>query len=126
LAGFSGGGRVLSAVGKWLAKTPKNDPYAKVFRSRLSKMVYFDCWFDPETDHKTVSKLLESIPGMKIVGTVHMKKPKIMAKELQGKYRMKRARRNNGLVGLGGRLVIYKNKSHWKAMISRLSQALEG
>jgi len=123
LAGFSGGGRVLDAVGTWLANSPQDDPYAEVFRSHLSKMAYFDCWFDKEVV-KTVQALLESKPDMKIVGTVHMKKPVEHAAILAGKYKMKPNRKNRELVGLGGRLVIYRDDSHWEAMISRLREAL--
>lgn len=124
LTGFSGGGRVLSSVGKWLARSPKDDRFAKAFRARLSKIVYFDCWFDP-ADLKTVPALLAANPRMKIVGTVHMKKPKKHAKILTTKLKLRKLRRRNRSVGLGGRFVIFRNKSHWDAMISRLKQALE-
>lgn len=123
LAGFSGGGRVLSSVGNWLARSTKEDPYAEVFRSRLSKIVYFDCWFDKDVVD-TVPALLESNPDMKIVGTVHMKKPLEHAAQLAGKFKMKADKKKNELVGLNGRLVIFRDDSHWDAMISRLKEAL--
>ncbi len=123
LAGFSGGGRVLTSVGQWLAKSPKDDPYARVFLSRLSKIVYFDCWFDREV-LTTVPTLLQSNPSIKIVGTVHMKKPKKHAAMLAGKLKLKVKKRGE-LSGVGGRLLIFRDKSHWEAMISRLRQALE-
>ncbi len=123
LAGFSGGGRVLSSIGNWLVHSKGNDPYAEVFRSKLSKIVYFDCWFDND-DVNTVPTLLENNPRMKIVGTVHMKKPLEHAIILAGKYKMKADRKNNELVGLGGRLVIFRDQSHWRAMIDRLAAAL--
>jgi hypothetical protein len=123
LAGFSGGGRVLDAVGNWLARSSKEDPYAEVFRSRLSKIVYFDCWFDKDVVN-TIPALLQSNPDMKIVGTVHMKKPVEHAALLAGKFKMRANKKNKELVGLGGRLVIYRNESHWDAMISRLREAL--
>lgn len=125
LAGFSGGGRVLDSVGSWLAASPKEDPYAKVFSSRLSKIVYFDCWFDRSVV-QTVPTLLESNPGVKIVGTVHMKKPKETAALLAGKLNMKTDKtKKDEMVGVGGRFVIFNEKSHWHAIISRLRQALE-
>jgi len=124
LAGFSGGGRVLDSVGNWLARSPREDPYAGVFRSRLAKMVYFDCWFDPAV-LQTVPSLLESNPAMKIVGTVHMTKPKEHADLLAGKFHMKARKKQDELVGAGGRFVIFRDKSHWDAMISRLRQALD-
>ncbi len=123
LAGFSGGGRVLSSIGNWLAHSQGNDPYAEVFRSKLSKIVYFDCWFDKD-DVNTVPTLLENNPRMKIVGTVHMKKPLEHAIMLASKYKMKADRKNNELVGLGGRFVIFRDQSHWRAMIDRLRAAL--
>lgn len=124
LAGFSGGGRVLDAVGSWLVSSPRDDPYARVFLSRLSKMVYFDCWFD-STVVDTVPSLLENSPGMKIVGTVHMKKPKENAARIVGKLKMRPGAKKDVLVGAGGRLVIFGGKSHWDAIISRLGQALD-
>jgi hypothetical protein len=124
LAGFSGGGRVLDAVGNWLAAAPADDPFAEVFRSRLSKIVYFDCWFDSNI-LKTVPALLETNPRMKIVGTVHMDKPKQHADILADKLNMKSRPKKDELVGVGGRFLIYRDKSHWEAMISRLLQALE-
>lgn len=123
LAGFSGGGRVLNSVGNWLARSGKEDPYAEVLRSRLSKIVYFDCWFDKDVV-ETVPLLLKENPSMKIVGTVHMKKPLEHAAMLAGRYKMKARKKQNELIGLGGRLVIFRNGSHWDAMISRLAQAL--
>lgn len=123
LAGFSGGGRVLNSVGNWLARSGKDDPYADVLRSHLSKIVYFDCWFDKDVV-ETVPLLLKDNPSMKIVGTVHMKKPREHAALLAGRYKMKVRKKENELVGLGGRLVIFRNGSHWDAMISRLVQAL--
>ena len=124
LAGFSGGGRVLDAVGNWLVNSPKDYPYAQVFLSRLSKIVYFDCWFDPAVV-QTVPSLLENSPAVKIVGTVHMKKPKENAARLVGKLNMKAGAKKDVLVGAGGRLVIFGGKSHWDAIISRLGQALD-
>ncbi|MFC1833718.1 hypothetical protein ACFL2Q_03155 [Thermodesulfobacteriota bacterium] len=124
LTGFSGGGRVLSSVGRWLAKSAKNDPYARVFRERLSKIVYFDCWFDAAV-LETVPSILAANPRIKIIGTVHMKKPKMLAKKLAGKMKMRRRKNRSELTGLGGRLLIFRDKSHWKAMIERLKQALE-
>ncbi|MDQ7782702.1 MAG: hypothetical protein RDU20_07475 [Desulfomonilaceae bacterium] len=123
LAGFSGGGRVLDAVGSWLARSPKGDPYADVFKSKLSKMAYFDCWFDKDVLF-TVPALLENNPGMKIVGTVHMTKPRKHAELLAEKFKMKRRRMHDKMVGLGGRFVIFQDKSHWSAMISKLGEAL--
>lgn len=123
LAGFSGGGRVLNSVGKWLARSPKDDPYAEVFRSRLAKIAYFDCWFERDV-LDTVPALLENNPDIKIVGTVHMQKPVENAALIASKYRMKAKKENNELVGLNGRIVIYKDDSHWNAMISRLREAL--
>jgi len=123
LAGFSGGGRVLDSVGAWLTKAPADDPYAEVFRTKLSKIVYFDCWFDKDVI-RTVPALLENNPSMRIVGTVHMKKPSELAAILADRYNMKQDKTNTELTGLNGRLVIYKGDSHWDAMISRLSQAL--
>lgn len=123
LAGFSGGGRVLDAVGSWLAKSPKDDPYAEAFRSRLSKIVYFDCWFDKDVVN-TIPALLESNPGIKIVGTVHMKKPTELASILADKFKMKPDKKKQEMVGANGRIVIYRGDSHWDAMISRLAQAL--
>lgn len=123
LSGFSGGGKVLSAIGNWLARTDKEDPYAEVFRSRLSKIVYFDCWFDKDVV-ETVPALLESNPDMKIVGTVHMKKPLEHASMLANKFGMKADKQKRELVGLDGRLTIYRNDSHWEAMIGRLKEAL--
>lgn len=123
LAGFSGGGRVLNSVGNWLARNGKDDPYAEVMKSHLSKIVYFDCWFDKDVV-ETVPLLLKENPSMKIVGTVHMKKPLEHAAMLAGRYKMRVRKKQNELVGLGGRLVIFRNGSHWDAMISRLGQAL--
>ncbi|MCX5862477.1 MAG: hypothetical protein WCG29_03850 [Desulfomonile sp.] len=123
LAGFSGGGKVLNAVGNWLARSIKEDPYAEVFRSRLSKIVYFDCWFEKDVV-ETIPALLESNPDMKIVATVHMKKPVEHAALLVGKFKMKADKKNNELVGLNGRLIIYRDDSHWNAMICRLREAL--
>jgi len=123
LAGFSGGGKVLNAVGNWLARSINEDPYAEVFRSRLTKIVYFDCWFEKEIV-ETIPALLESNPEMKIVATVHMKKPVEHAAILVGKFKMKADKKNNELVGLNGRLVIYRDDSHWNAMICRLKEAL--
>ena len=123
LAGFSCGGRVLDAVGNWLARSSKEDPYAEVFRSRLGKIVYFDCWFDKDVVN-TIPALLQSNPDMKIMGTVNMKKPVEHAALLAGKYKMRVNKRNKELVGLGGRLVIYRNESHWDPMISILREAL--
>jgi hypothetical protein len=123
LAGFSGGGRVLDSVGAWLARADKDDPYGEVFRSRLSKIVYFDCWFDKNVLN-TVPALLESNPDMKIVGTVHMKKPLEHATILAGKYKMKADKRKRRLVGLDGRFTIFRDDSHWSAIISRLREAL--
>lgn len=122
LAGFSGGGRVLNSIGNWLARSEKNDPYAEVFRGRLSKIVYFDCWFDKDVVD-TVPALLENNPGIKIVGTVHMKKPLEHAVILASKYKMKADKKKNELVGLGGRFVIFRDQSHWSAMIARLREA---
>jgi hypothetical protein len=123
LAGFSGGGRVLNSIGNWLARSGREDPYAAVFRSRLSKIAYFDCWFDKDVI-ETVPALLENNPGIKIVSTVHMKKPSELATVLASKFKMKRHPRKRELVGLGGRLVILRGQSHWDAMISRLVEAL--
>lgn len=122
LAGFSGGGRVLHAVGTWLTKS-KDDPYAEVFRSRLRKIIYFDCWFEKDVV-ETIPALLETNPGIKIVATVHMKKPVEYASILADKYKLKKNQHANELVGLNGRLVIYRDDSHWSAMIGRLRQAL--
>lgn len=123
LAGFSGGGRVLHSVGNWLARSPKDDPYAEVFRSRLTKLVYFDCWFERDVI-ETVPALLEGSPRIKIVSTVHMKKPMELASALANKFKMKRRKEKNELVGLDGRIVILGGASHWDAMISRLAEAL--
>lgn len=123
LAGFSGGGRVLDSVGSWLAKAPADDPYAEVFRAKLAKIVYFDCWFDKDVI-QTIPTLLASNPGMRIVGTVHMKKPSELADILVERYNMKHNRTKTELTGLGGRILIFRGDSHWDAMISRLSQAL--
>lgn len=125
LAGFSGGGRVLDSVGNWLAASSPDDPYARAFLSRLSKIVYFDCWFNRKV-LQTVPALLKSNPSMKIVGTVHMKSPKKHAALLADKFKMKRRKNKNRLTGLNGRLIIFRNKSHWDAMIERLTQALGG
>jgi len=122
LAGFSGGGRVLHAVGNWLAKS-KDDPYAEIFRSRLSKIIYFDCWFEKDVV-ETVPTLLETNPGIKIIATVHMKKPLEHASIIASKYKLKKNKHSDELVGLNGRLVIYRDDSHWSAMIGRLRQAL--
>jgi hypothetical protein len=124
LAGFSGGGRVMSSIGKWLTENADRDPYARVFSSHLSKMVYFDCWFDP-ADLKSVPALLAGNPSMKIVGTVHMKKPRRHAKILAKKFRMKHRGKKKPMVGMDGRLIIFRGKSHWDAMVSRLEQALD-
>jgi hypothetical protein len=124
LAGFSGGGRVLDSVGQWLARGARTDPYVRVFRARLSKIAYFDCWFDPAV-LETVPALLKKSPRIKIVGTVHMKKPKEHASKLAGKLKLRKKGKSGDLVGHDGRLSIFKDKSHWKAMISRLSDALE-
>jgi hypothetical protein len=124
LAGFSGGGRVLDSVGQWLAKGKVSDPYVNVFGTKLSKIAYFDCWFDP-TVLDTVPTLLRKAPEIKIVGTVHMKKPKEHAKKLAGKLKLRKKGPSGTLVGHDGRLSIYKDKSHWNAMISRLTVALE-
>ncbi len=121
LAGFSGGGKVLDAVGNWLAKST-DDPWAGVLRARLSKIIYFDCWFDKRIV-ETVPELLESNPKMEIVGTVHMKKPAEHAALLADKYNMKKVKPSM-LTGLDGRLTIFHNDSHWKAMITRLREAL--
>jgi hypothetical protein len=123
LAGFSGGGRVLDAVAAWLSKADKDDPYAEVFRSRLTKLAYFDCWFGKKVA-QTVPILLQDNPGMKIVGTVHMDTPRKNALILANKYKMRADTKNRELVGLDGRLVIYANDSHWAAMIARLKEAL--
>jgi hypothetical protein len=123
LAGFSGGGRVLNAVGNWLARSIEEDPYAEVFRSRLTKIVYFDCWFEKDVV-ETIPALLRNNPDIKIVGTVHMKKPVEHAALLVGKFKMKADKKNNELVGLNGRLIIYRDDSHWNAMICRLKEAL--
>ncbi|MGC8603671.1 MAG: hypothetical protein ACP5VS_08300, partial [Desulfomonilaceae bacterium] len=123
LAGFSGGGRVLDSVGNWLAKSSKDDPYAEVFRARLSKLVYFDCWFDKDVVN-TIPALLEGNPDIKIVGTVHMKKPTEMASILANRFKMKPDKKKQELIGVNGRIVIYRGDSHWDAMISRLAQAL--
>jgi len=114
---------VLSAVGNWLARSEKGDPYAEVFRSRLTKIVYFDCWFDKDV-LETIPVLLENNPDMKIVGTVHMKKPLEHATLLAGKFKMKADKKDRQLVGLDGRIRIYRDDSHWQAMISRLKEAL--
>ncbi len=123
LTGFSGGGKVLSAIGNWLARSDKDDPYAEVFRSRLSKIVYFDCWFDKDVV-ETIPTLLEDNPGMKIVGTVHMKKPMEHASILANKFKMKADKKKHELITPDGRLTIYQDDSHWQAMISRLKEAL--
>ncbi len=123
LAGFSGGGKVLSAIGNWLARSDKEDPYAEVFRSRLSKIAYFDCWFDKDVI-ETIPALLEDNPGMKIVGTVHMKKPMEHASILADKFKMKADKKNRELITPDGRLTIYRDDSHWEAMIRRLKEAL--
>lgn len=123
LAGFSGGGRVVSSVGQWLAETPDTDKFAKVFRQRLSKIVYFDCWFDPR-DLEAVPTLLKINPRIKIVGTVAIKRPLKNARILAKKFKMRRYGRKKGMVGAGGRLVIYRENGHWEAMIKRLEQAL--
>jgi hypothetical protein len=123
LAGFSGGGRVLNSVGCWLAKNSAEDPYAEIFKARLSKLAYFDCWFERDVA-QTIPTLLESNPRMKIVGTVHMKTPVLNAVLLASKYKMKGNKQKRELVGLDGRLVIFRNDSHWEAMIMRLAEAL--
>jgi hypothetical protein len=122
LAGFSGGGKVLDAVGTWLARA-KDDPYADVFRSRLRKIAYFDCWFGKDVVD-TVPTLLQDNPRMKIVGTVHMETPRKNALLLANKLNMKPDVTKRELVGLDGRLLIYRNDSHWAAMITRLKEAL--
>lgn len=125
MAGFSGGGRVLDSVGSWLASSPRDDPYARVFRTTLNKICYFDCWFDPEV-LDTVPALLKSSPSMRIIGTVHMKKPRKHAKIMADKFRMRTRKSGSELVGWGGRLKIFASKkSHWDAMISSLCQALD-
>jgi hypothetical protein len=123
LAGFSGGGKVLNSVGNWLARSSGDDPYAEVFRTRLTKIVYFDCWFEKDIVN-TIPVLLESNPAIKIVGTVHMKKPVENAAMLVGKYKMRADKTNRQLATMDGRLIIFKNDSHWDAMISRLKEAL--
>lgn len=123
LAGFSGGGKVLDSVGNWLANAGKEDLWAEMFRSRLSKIVYFDCWFDKQVV-KTVPSLLESNPAIKIVGTVHMKKPAEHAAILAERYRMIKEKKTDNLIGADGRLKIFHNDSHWHAMIARLKDAL--
>jgi hypothetical protein len=123
LTGFSGGGKVLRAIGNWLARSDKEDPYAEVFRSRLSKIVYFDCWFSKDVV-ETVPALLEDNPDMKIVGTVHMKKPTEHASIIANKFNMKADKQNRELMTPDGRLTIYKDDSHWQAMIGRLKEAL--
>jgi hypothetical protein len=123
LTGFSGGGKVLRAIGNWLARSDKDDPYAEVFRSRLSKIVYFDCWFSKDVV-ETVPALLEDNPDMKIVGTVHMKKPTEHASIIANKFNMKADKQNRELMTPDGRLTIYKDDSHWQAMIGRLKEAL--
>jgi hypothetical protein len=124
LAGFSGGGRVVNSVGTWLAQSPQNDRYAKVFRQRLSKIVYFDCWFNPD-DLDAVPTLLKINPNLKIVGTVAIKRPLKNARILAKKFKMRRYGKSKGMIGAGGRLVIYREKGHWAAMIERLEQALD-
>ncbi|MFH0823097.1 MAG: hypothetical protein V2B18_10140 [Pseudomonadota bacterium] len=124
LAGFSGGGRVLDSVASWLTHTPEDDAFAGVFRSRLSKIVYFDCWFDPAVID-TVPALLANNPQMKIVGTVHMDKPKKHAAMLADKLRLSIDKDKHQLIGIGGRLRILPGKSHWEAMINKLAQALD-
>jgi hypothetical protein len=124
LAGFSGGGKVLDTVGDWLAKSPDQDPFAQVFRSRLRKIVYFDCWFDKNVVN-TIPILLENNPKIKIVGTVYMKKPQEHAAMLVKKYNMKQRHAKGQLVGLNGRLtILHDDHSHWNAMISQLKDAL--
>jgi len=59
-----------------------------------------------------------------VVGTVHMDKPAKHAAVLAGKFKMKARKRTGDLVGLNGRLWIFREKSHWDAMISRLGDAL--
>jgi hypothetical protein len=123
LAGFSGGGRVLDAVGNWLAQSSRDDPFARVFRRRLGKIAYFDCWFDKDI-LETVPALLEGNPTMKIVSTVHMRGPTKHAKMLADRLKLKKRKPTNALVGMGGRVRIYQDTSHWRAMISRLKEAL--
>ncbi len=123
LSGFSGGGKVLDSVGTWLARSAKDDPYARVFQLKLSKMLYFDCWFNPAVV-ETVPTLLAKNPSMKIVGTVHMQAPKKFAQALAGKLRMRGLKGKNEMIGLGGRMSIYREESHWKAMVACLSDAL--
>lgn len=123
MAGFSGGGRVLDAVGSWLAQSPKDDPFARVFRTRLGKMAYFDCWFDRDV-LQTVPALLEGSPTMKIVSTVHMRQPTKHAKMLADRLKLRKRKPTSALVGMGGRVRIYQDTSHWRAMISRLKEAL--
>ena len=115
---------MLDSVGNWLAKCPKDDPYARVFHSKLSKMLYFDCWFNPAIVD-TVPKLLAKNPSMKIVGSVHLSRPKKFAKLLAGKLRLKGRKGKKELVGIGGRMSILKEGSHWKAMIACLGDALD-
>ena len=124
LAGFSGGGRVLDSVGNWLAKSPRNDLYARIFQSKLTKMLYFDCWFNP-TIVETVPTLLARNPSMKIVGSVHLSRPKKIAKLLAGKLNLRNRKNKKEMIGLGGRMSIFREKSHWKAMIACLSDALD-
>ena len=85
--------------------------------------MYFDCWFDKDVV-ETVPALLEDNPGMKIVGTVHMKKPMEHASILANKFKMKADKKKRGLMTPDGRLTIYRDDSHWEAMISRLKEAL--
>jgi hypothetical protein len=95
-----------------------------VFRSRLRKIVYFDCWFNKNVVN-TIPILLENNPKIKIVGTVHMKKPQEHAAMLAKKYNMKQRHAKGELVGLNGRLTIFQDDhSHWNAMISQLKDAL--
>jgi hypothetical protein len=122
LAGFSGGGKVLDGVGNWLAKAEPTDPWANVLRSRIHKIVYFDCWFDKQVV-STVPILLETNPKMQIVGTVHMKKPSEHAAMLADKYKMKKDH-SSIFSGLEGRIKIFHGSSHWNAMIARLKEAL--
>ena len=124
LAGFSGGGRVLDSVGNWLAKSPSNNLYARIFQSKLSKMLYFDCWFNP-TIVETVPTLLARNPTMKVVGSVHLSRPKKIAKLLAGKLKLRNLKNNKEMIGLGGRMSILREKSHWNAMIACLSDALD-
>jgi hypothetical protein len=123
LTAFSGGGKVLDSVTNWLAKADSDDSYARMFRTKLVKIVYFDCWFDKRV-LTTIPSLLENNPKMKIVGTVHMKKPAEHAALLAEKFKIRKERKKGPLMALDGRLTIFHDDSHWNAMISRLKEAL--